>query len=91
MIITVCWLCFMVMVLWNALMPVIIKAQPVNFVQAAGLLLLGRLITGGIKFDWFNSNKGNRQEMKESFREKWARHCMMPNSEKPVNKENDIR
>lgn len=80
----------MVMVLWNALMPVIIKAQPVSFVQAAGLLLLGRLLTGGIKFDWIGSDKGKRQEMKESFREKWARQCMMPESEKPSDKENGM-
>lgn len=81
----------MVMVLWNALMPVIIKAQPINFIQAAGLLLLGRIITGGYKFTWLNPDRTGGQGIKESFREKWARHCVIPDPDKPSVKKKDTQ
>ncbi len=37
-----------VMLLWNALMPQIFGLPQVNYLQAAGLLLLARLLFGGI-------------------------------------------
>ena len=37
------------MVLWNALMPVIFHLPVLNFWQAAGLLILARLLFGGLR------------------------------------------
>lgn len=37
------------MVLWNALMPVIFHLPVLNFWQAAGLLILARLLFGGMR------------------------------------------
>ena len=79
------------MVLWNSLMPLIIKAQPINFIQAAGILLLGRLITGGYKFTWLNADRTKGQGIKESFREKWARNCIITDQEKQKENKDDIR
>lgn len=89
-LITWCWLCFMVMVLFNALIPVIFKVQAINFIQAAGLLVLGRLLSGGFKFDRFDQNIDKRNEIKESFREKWARHCKPVDTEKKIEQKEEV-
>jgi hypothetical protein len=64
-----------VMLLWNALMPQIFALPVLNYLQAAGLLILGRLLFGGIggrghggrrgKGDGHLFNHGNK------LREKW--------------------
>lgn len=38
----------LVMLLWNAILPDIAGLSPVNYWQAAGLLLLSRLLFGGL-------------------------------------------
>jgi hypothetical protein len=37
-----------VMLLWNALMPLIFGIPPLGYLQAAGLLVLARLLFGGV-------------------------------------------
>ena len=39
----------LVMVLWNAILPEAVGAGTINFLQAAGLILLSRLLLGGWK------------------------------------------
>jgi hypothetical protein len=39
-----------VMLLWNALLPDLFKFQEINYLQAVGLVVLARLIFGGIAF-----------------------------------------
>lgn len=39
-----------VMLLWNALLPQLVGANPVNYWQALGLLLLSRILFGGFRF-----------------------------------------
>ena len=34
--------------LWNWLMPAVVNAVPINFLQGIGLMLLGRLLTGSL-------------------------------------------
>lgn len=54
-----------VMLLWNALLPRIAGLPALNFWEAAGLLLLGRLLFGGPGWP------GWHQSHKNPFREKW--------------------
>ncbi len=37
-----------IMFLWNWLLPGLVNAAPVNFLQAVGLMVLGRLLTGSL-------------------------------------------
>ncbi len=38
-----------IMFLWNWLMPALVNAVPINFLQAIGLMILGRLVTGSLR------------------------------------------
>ncbi len=38
-----------IMFLWNWLLPTLVNAAPINFLQAVGLMVLGRLLTGSLK------------------------------------------
>ena len=38
-----------IMFLWNWLLPGLVNAAPVNFIQAVGLMILGRLLTGNLR------------------------------------------
>jgi hypothetical protein len=53
------------MLLWNALLPRIAGLPALNFWEAAGLLLLGRILFGGP--GWTGWHQGH----KNPFREKW--------------------
>ena len=37
-----------IMFLWNWLLPGLVNAAPVNFLQSLGLMILGRLLTGSL-------------------------------------------
>jgi hypothetical protein len=54
-----------VMLLWNALLPRIAGLPPVNFWEAAGLLILARILFGG------PGKTGWHQGHKNLFKEKW--------------------
>jgi hypothetical protein len=54
-----------VMLLWNALLPRITGLPPVNFWEAAGLLILARVLFGGRR--WMGPHQGH----KNLFKEKW--------------------
>ncbi|MEL6675682.1 MAG: hypothetical protein AAFR61_25975 [Bacteroidota bacterium] len=63
---------FLVKILWNALLPGMIGVGTIGFLQAAGLLLLGKLLTGwgGPRrrrrgWDWEGKRKYWREKMKE--------------------------
>ncbi len=70
-----------VMLLWNAILPVVLHAGPLNYWQAVGLLILCRILFGGLgrrfggpmrggmsgKEKWMNMS----DEEKEKFRERW--------------------
>ena len=58
---------FLVMFLWNALLPEIFGLQEIAFWQAAGILVLSRLLFGGMG-GWH----GHRH--KRHFHGKWSEH-----------------
>ncbi|MBB3186617.1 hypothetical protein [Microbacter margulisiae] len=54
------------MLLWNALLPGLFKAPLITYWQAAGLLLLSRLLLGG-----FHHFHDHAHSHKNRFRERW--------------------
>lgn len=94
-LLTWCWISFMVMVLWNALIPELFKGPVLTYYKAAGLLLLCRLLAGRLHlgiFDRYHRKGGdglsNEDYKPESFKEKWARRCALPDKKEVNIKDN---
>jgi len=59
-----------VMFLWNALMPSIIGWTTINYWQAAGLMILSRLLLGGFgRFGRFGGKRHHFKQKREEFRQ----------------------
>jgi len=59
------------MMLWNSILPEVTTAKPVNYWQAMGLLVLCRILFGGIKTPG-SARKFNGNRHKPGYwREKW--------------------
>ena len=85
-----------VMLLWNALMPQIFGLFRISYLQAAGLLLLARILFGGLGGDWHGyaggrKIRGDRHHFHHNnkLREKWMN---MSNDERKefIEKEKDF-
>lgn len=85
-----------VMLLWNWLLPAMFGWKEITYLQAGGLLILGRLLFGG--FHGRCSHGGGlhhqtpltaeeREQMHKRFREKWFNCKNEKNSEKPSQQE----
>ena len=75
----------LVMFLWNAILPEVAGVKPLSFWQAAGLLLLSKILLSGFggfrnrrkvnhrpwKNKWMNMNHEERHEAKM----RWKEHC----------------
>ncbi len=59
---------FIVMGLWNAILPAVLHVGVISFWQALGILLLSKILFGGFHGGWKN---GRRQQWKEKMNEKW--------------------
>jgi len=57
---------FVVMLLWNALLPELFNAPVITFWQAAGLLILCRILFGG-----FGKGGGRREHYDREHRDHW--------------------
>ncbi len=57
------------MLLWNALLPVIFHVSAINFWQALGLFILARILFGGFRCG--PAGRFNRHRHFNHFREKW--------------------
>ncbi len=79
-----------VMFLWNGILPdVIPSVGRLNFTQAAGLLVLCRILFGGFKgkghcgngahwgggWGWREKMKGMSEEEREKFKAEWRERC----------------
>jgi hypothetical protein len=72
-----------VMLLWNALLPGLFGAPPLRYLQAAGLLVLSRVLVGGWRgrhggwrhHAWRERWESLTPQERERLREKYARHC----------------
>lgn len=61
-------LTFLVMGLWNWLMPVLFARPPISFWQALGLLLLSKILFSG-----FRGHAGPRGRWRNRMKERWER------------------
>ena len=59
---------FVVMTLWNRLMPDLFGLRPIGFAQAFGLLVLARILFGG-----FHGGPGRHLRWRHRMRERWER------------------
>jgi hypothetical protein len=59
---------FVVMSLWNSLMPPLFGLHLINFWQAVGLLLLSKILFGG-----FRGGPGRHRYWRRRMRERWER------------------
>ncbi len=76
---------WIVMLLWNAILPDVTGVKPLNFWKAAGLLVLSKILFGGFwhrrgpwkkrrsrwKEQWMNMTPEERKEA----RSRWKEHC----------------
>jgi hypothetical protein len=64
-----------VMLLWNALMPQIFGLVELNYLQAVGIMVLGRLLFGGLSGGWHDRSRGggmhHMSHHDNKLREKW--------------------
>ncbi len=60
---------YIVMLLWNWLMPVLFGLTTITFLQAVGIVILARLIFGGFKHGKNETEK--HKPMKEKFFDRW--------------------
>jgi hypothetical protein len=75
-----------VLLLWNALMPIIFHLPVISFWQAAGLLILAKILFGGFRGGWGGGFGGRWRhkmqqrwmdmtpEERERFKQEWGRH-----------------
>ena len=75
-------LSWVVMALWNALLPGLFGAPTLHYLQAAGLLVLSRVLLGGLRGHghwrhraWRERWESLTPEERERLREKYSRHC----------------
>jgi hypothetical protein len=57
---------FVVMALWNWLMPALFRLPLISFWQALGLVVLSKILFGG-----FHSHSGRRPHWRRRMRERW--------------------
>lgn len=75
---------YIVMLLWNAILPDVLNAKPINFWQSLGLLALAKILFGGFggwrgKRHWREGMHMKWQSMtpeeREKFKEEWKTRC----------------
>jgi len=76
---------FIVMLLWNAILPDVVNAKTINFWQALGLLVLSKILFGGFG-NWGHKKRIMHERMhekwhrmtpeeREKFKEEWRNRC----------------
>ncbi len=64
---------FIVMSLWNAILPAVLHVSTITFGQALGILVLCKLLFGGFKGGWGGQGHGPaRWRNMEKLKEKWT-------------------
>ena len=78
---------FVVMGLWNAILPVVLGVKTITFIQALGILVLSKILFGGFRGGWRGARSHEwRQKMKDKwdtmtpeqrdhFKAEWKNRC----------------
>lgn len=79
---------FVVMGLWNAILPAVLGVKAINFLQALGILLLSKILFGGFRGCWRGRGQhrgkwmdmqqkfaGMTPEERENFKNEWRNRC----------------
>ena len=78
---------FVVMGLWNAILPAVLGVKAITFIQALGILLLSKILFGGFRGGCHGRNGqqwkmkmqekmgGMTPEEKENFKAEWRKRC----------------
>ena len=79
---------FVVMSLWNAILPAVIGVKAISFMQALGILVLSKILFGGFgrgagfghkqrewKQQMKNKWEGMNPEEREKFKTEWRNRC----------------
>lgn len=73
---------YVVMLLWNAVIPAITGFKLISFWQAMGLLVLSKILFGGLrmgggghKMQWKQKWQGMSPEERERFKAEWKQRC----------------
>ena len=78
---------FVVMGLWNAILPAVLGVKAITFIQALGILLLSKILFGGFrggchdrggqqwKMKMQEKMGGMTPEEKEKFKAEWKKRC----------------
>jgi len=76
---------FLVMTLWNNILPVVLGVKTITFLQALGILLLSKILFGGFggrrhhnRGKWMAMKEkfsGMTPEEKEKFKAEWKNRC----------------
>lgn len=85
-------LSWLVMVLWNAILPDLVGVKRITFWKAAGLLLLSKILFGGFggrrrhwkdskKKHWRNKWMTMNQDERLEAKTRWKEYCKKRNSE----------
>ena len=86
-----------VMWLWNAILPAVLPANPLNYPQAMGLLVLCRILFGGLHLGrrggpphtearqhaWKDKWMNMDEGERAKFKEAWRRRCAQGKDEQP--------
>ncbi|MEL6867135.1 MAG: hypothetical protein AAFP19_22110, partial [Bacteroidota bacterium] len=61
-----------IMLLWNAILPNLMKIRPISFWEAIGLFVLSRLLFGGLRWRfWKGAKRKGYWAKKKEWRQKW--------------------
>ncbi len=78
---------WIVMLLWNAILPDILPIKAISYKQAVGIFILSKILFGGFRFfrrdkrhPFFMGHLRNKwvnmsEEEKQKFRDEWKRRC----------------
>jgi Ca2+/H+ antiporter, TMEM165/GDT1 family len=77
---------FIVMGLWNAILPAVLGVKAITFIQALGILLLSKILFGGFGGRGWRGSQAWKQKMKqrldnmtpeerEKFKAEWKNRC----------------
>jgi Ca2+/H+ antiporter, TMEM165/GDT1 family len=63
---------FIVMSLWNAILPAVLGVKVITFWQALGILVLSKILFGGFGGGWSHKKEHFKNRWKQRMQEKWS-------------------